>query len=73
MTEVLAGASRAHTRTAFCLTPLARFLLSVALVAPVLAVKTSAAQLLGRFLRRPLLLKLIAAAAATMPTPYIPD
>ena len=53
MTEVLVGASRADTRTAFRLTSLAGILLSVALVALVLAVKTGVAQLLCRFLTRP--------------------
>lgn len=53
MTEVLVGASRTHTRTAFRLTPLARVLLSVALVASVLALKSGVAQLLCRFLTRP--------------------
>jgi hypothetical protein len=53
MTEVLVGASRADTRTAFRLTPLAGVLLSVALVASVLALKTGIAQLLCRFLTRP--------------------
>jgi hypothetical protein len=53
MTEVLVGARPAHTRTAFRLTPLAGVLLSVALVASVLAVKTGVAQLLYRLLTRP--------------------
>jgi hypothetical protein len=53
MTEVLVGARPAHTRTAFRLTPLAGVLLSVALVASVLAVNTGVAQLLYRLLTRP--------------------
>ncbi len=53
MTDALVAAHGANTRPVFRLTPLAWVLLSVALVASVLAVKTGLAQMLGWLLTRP--------------------